>query len=165
MGCLTVGAVLIGTMAPAAAHAALVGSDPEDGASVPALPEQVTLEFNEPVGASSEVAVTGPDGSTIPVEDLSVLDREVTATVGASTLRGEHVIAYRVVSADGHPVTGQIVVTTTEGDSAEQSGTPATADEDESFVHRHRDHLLWGGLIGAVAVALIVLPLLRRRRP
>ncbi len=165
VGCLTVGGLLIGTLGPAAAHAALIGSDPEDGARLPALPEQVTLEFNEPVGASSEVAVTAPDGSTIPVEDVSVLDREVTATVDASTLRGEHVIAYRVVSADGHPVTGQVVVTTTEGESPEQSNAPETTGQDESFVHRHREHLLWGGLVGVVAVALILLPLLRRRSP
>lgn len=157
------GATVIGGPGPAGAHAALVGTDPEDGSTLSALPAEIAFEFNEPVGSSSEVAVTAPDGTPVEVVDVAAVDREVTASVGAATLRGDYVIAYRVVSADGHPVSGQLAVTVTEG--AEPETTAAAPQAQESFVHRHREHLLWGALVAVVAVALIVAPLLRRRRP
>src|SRR4051794_25861192 len=41
--------VLLGPAAPASAHAALVGSDPANGAIVPDAPNKVTLSFSESV--------------------------------------------------------------------------------------------------------------------
>lgn len=157
---LAAGGVLAGASS-AGAHAALIGTNPEDGASVTTLPKQITFEFNEPIGRQSQVAVTAPDGSLIPVEDVRAVDREVTATIDGSTLRGAHIIAFRVISADGHTVSDHITVTTTEG---ETPSTTAPPPQERSFVHRHREHILWGVLVGVVAIGLIVAPLLRGRR-
>ena len=94
LGLLVLGTVLLGGPGPAAAHAALVGTDPEDGATLDVLPAQVTFEFNEPVHGDGQVAVTAPDGSMVAVEDVSALDRTLTATIGESGVRGDFIIAY-----------------------------------------------------------------------
>lgn len=159
LGLLLAGLVVV----PASGHAALVRSDPEPDATLTGLPRSVELEFNEPIGSSVEVAVTAPDGQSVPVSSARADDRFVRAEVGPSQARGDYVVAYRVVSVDGHPVSGQYSVTVTEGESV---ASPAVAPvAQESFVHRHREHLLWGGLVAAVAIGLIVAPLLRRRDP
>jgi methionine-rich copper-binding protein CopC len=148
--------------APAQAHAALVGTDPADAATVATLPGEVTLEFSEPV-TRSEVVLTAPDGSRVPLE-VSARDREVTGRLGGGTddaQRGTYTLAYRVVSVDGHPIAGESTFTTTSGRTVEQA--PRAAEPEESFVHRHAEHLWWAVGGGLVAVALIVWPLLRRR--
>jgi methionine-rich copper-binding protein CopC len=147
---------------PAYAHAALVGTDPRDGASLERLPDAVGLEFSEPV-TRSEVVLTAPDGTRMPL-DVGARDREVTATVGPGAdvdQRGTWTIAYRVVSVDGHPIAGTSTFSTTTGRAVAQA--PVDDDADQTFLHRHADHLWWAVGGGLVAVALILWPLLRRR--
>jgi methionine-rich copper-binding protein CopC len=147
---------------PAYAHAALVGTDPRDGASLERLPDAVGLEFSEPV-TRSEVVLTAPDGTRVPL-DVGARDREVTATVDPDAdvdQRGTWTIAYRVVSADGHPIAGTSTFSTTTGRSVAQA--PVDDEAEQTFLHRHADHLWWAVGGGAVAVALILWPLLRRR--
>jgi methionine-rich copper-binding protein CopC len=150
------------TAGPASAHAALVGTDPADEAVVEEVPGTVTLEFNEPV-TRSELVLTAPDGSRVPL-DVSARDREVTGRLRDGTAdgqRGTYTIAYRVVSADGHPIAGESTFRTTAGRTVEQA--PRQDDTSESFIHRHAEHLWWAVGGGLVAVVLIVWPLLRRR--
>ncbi|GGL28178.1 copper resistance protein CopC [Phycicoccus endophyticus] len=114
--------------APAAAlpaHAQLVSTDPEDGASVGTL-EQVTLTFSEEVNDRFlQVRVEGPDGDETDgaprVEGTSVEQQLVTDLPA-----GEHTVTYRVVSVDGHPVSGSLSFTTTEA-PARPSGTPSSS--------------------------------------
>lgn len=142
----------IGTV-PASAHAGLLGTDPEDGAVLDHLPDQVTFTFNEVVGRPA-VAVVAPDGSAVPVSDVSAVDRTVTARLDDVDQRGVYTASYRVVSADGHPVSSSITFEVTTGRVVEQK-PPATR---EGFVHRHRTHLIWGGLATVIAVLLLIAP-------
>ncbi|MEU8958859.1 copper resistance protein CopC [Streptomyces sp. NPDC048518] len=94
--------------APASAHAALTGSDPKQGAVVPSAPAEVKLTFSEKVAMSDgSVRVLDPSGKRA--------DAGKTADLGANTygvkLRpglpdGTFTVAYQVVSADSHPVSG-----------------------------------------------------------
>lgn len=163
------GLLVLELASPATAHAALVGTDPEPGARLEALPRTLTFEFSEPVGTSSEVAVTAPDGSLVEVGAVAARDREVFADLPVSTQDGEYLIAYRVVSADGHAVSGSFEVTVaapaTSSAQAAPSASPAAADVSQSsFVHRHTEHLAWGGLVAVAALVLLGVPLLRERR-
>lgn len=147
---------------PAQAHAALVGTHPADASTVETLPGRVTLEFSEPV-TRTELVLTAPDGSRLPLK-VSARDREVTGTLGDGTAeaqRGTYTLAYRVVSADGHPIAGESTFRTTTGRSVKEASR--SDDTDESFVHRHAEHLWWAVGGGLLAVVLIVWPLLRRR--
>ncbi|HET6968180.1 MAG TPA: copper resistance CopC family protein [Ornithinibacter sp.] len=95
-----------------AVHAQLLGSTPRDGSTVETA-DEVVLEFNEDVDPTFvTVVVEGPDGSEVagsPVVD----GRSVTQPLSPSLGSGEHVVTYRVVSTDGHPVAGRLTFTTT----------------------------------------------------
>ena len=96
---------------PAFAHAQLISSSPADDASVESA-DEVTLTFNENINPNFiTVAVEGPDGDVAdgePTVSGAVLTQRI-----APTTSGIHALAYRVVSADGHPVTGEITFTLT----------------------------------------------------
>ncbi|WP_205262057.1 copper resistance CopC family protein [Nakamurella leprariae] len=99
----------LATALPAAAHNVLVSSDPADGSQLDAPPTSVTLTFDQPVqNFEPVVVVTGPDGQSVDVGTPEVASTSVTATVGALPAAGAYTVAYRIVSADGHPVQGQI---------------------------------------------------------
>lgn len=99
----------VGFAGPAAAHDVLLSSDPTDGSIVQVAPATVTLTFDQPVqDFEPVVTVTGPDGQPYQSGSPTVDSSVVTNAVGPLTAAGEYVIAYRVVSADGHPVLGEV---------------------------------------------------------
>jgi methionine-rich copper-binding protein CopC len=125
----------IGLAGPAAAHNVLTSSDPTSGSTLQTAPTTVRLTFDQPVqDFEPVVAVIGPDGnhyeSGAPVVDSTV----VTAGVNALPVAGAYSIAYRVVSADGHPVEGEIKFELAEGALAVASTEPVTSPEVASSV-------------------------------
>lgn len=99
---------VLATPLPAEAHAALVSSDPKDGSTLAALPDQVSLTFDEAVDEPAFVSVTSPGGSTLVSGEASVFDTTVSQALGSAPDQGTYTIAYRVTSLDGHPVTGTL---------------------------------------------------------
>ena len=100
-------------MAPtASAHADLQVSTPEDGESLEIAPEEIRLTFSEELFEElveiSILDATGDLYSTIEVEQTPPPGTDVIFPWPTQTPPGEYSIAYRVVSADGHPVTGTI---------------------------------------------------------
>lgn len=93
----------------ASAHAYLRGSDPAEGATVQSMPATVTLDFNETIrNFEPIVVVTGPDGKNHATGAVSVIGNAVSTAVSTAAPAGVYSMAYRVVSADGHPVEGQV---------------------------------------------------------
>ncbi|MFE0626735.1 copper resistance CopC/CopD family protein [Streptomyces sp. NPDC058864] len=107
---LAVLGLLLGTAAPASAHAALVGSDPAQGSVVRTAPAQVRLTFSEGVLLSKDaIRVLGPDGRRAETGDAN--DGGRGNTTAAVALRpglgnGTYTVAWKAVSADSHPVAG-----------------------------------------------------------
>ncbi|MFJ5721910.1 copper resistance CopC/CopD family protein [Streptomyces sp. NPDC093149] len=104
--------LLLGGAGPASAHAALTGSDPQDGAVVDAAPKEVTLTFSEQVAMGSDsVRVLDPHGKRA---DTAVAPRDLgsgsTVKYGVSLHSGlpdgTYTVAWQAVSADSHPVSG-----------------------------------------------------------
>lgn len=90
------------------AHAQLLSSDPVDGAVLQSAPEQVELVFDEPVQAVEEgMQLLTADGEprVLPVRTEGAL---VTVALPADLADASYAVSYRVVSADGHPVTGAV---------------------------------------------------------
>jgi len=99
----------IGLAGPAAAHNVLISSDPADGSTLQTAPTTVRLTFDQPVqNFEPVVTVLGPDGQRYESGTPQVDSNVVTNTIGALPSAGAYSIAYRIVSADGHPVEGQI---------------------------------------------------------
>src|SRR5690242_8776466 len=104
-----VGIMLVATAAPAWAHAVLQSSDPPKDGVAAVSPAQLTLTFNENVEVSfgsirlftcSGARVTTDAPHHGPTSDATVL-------VGIPKLEpGVYLVAWRVISADSHPVQG-----------------------------------------------------------
>jgi methionine-rich copper-binding protein CopC len=96
------------------AHNVLVGSDPADGASLDTGPRQITLRFDLPVQSGfNVVTVIGPDGGHYENGAPDAIGAAVTADVHPLGPAGKYTVGYRVVSDDGHPVSGSVSFTLT----------------------------------------------------
>jgi methionine-rich copper-binding protein CopC len=121
-------ALLVGVLgaAPAAAHNRIVGSDPADGATIVRTPDAVALTFTEPaVGLGTRVVVTGPDG-TASTGAAELVDATVRQPLVPGAPAGTYAVAWRVTSADGHPITGELTFTAEAAGRGEYPG-PAAA--------------------------------------
>ena len=116
---------LLAGAAPAFAHTRLLSSDPTDGASLPTPPEQVALTFNENMQpAFSTLTVVGPDGTAYQSGPVTASGGTVSTAVLPLGPAGRYEIGYRVVSDDGHPVSGSVAFTLTTPGPAASSGVP-----------------------------------------
>jgi copper resistance protein C len=109
-------AALLGLAAagPAAAHDALVGSEPEDGQVLDVPPKDVVLSFSaDQLDVGASVVVLGPDGHDHGVDAPVVDGRTVTQQLDGRGAAGEWSVDWRSVSGDGHPITGRLVFTVT----------------------------------------------------
>ncbi|GAA2768456.1 copper resistance protein CopC [Streptomyces paradoxus] len=106
----TVLVLLLAGAAPASAHAALRSTDPGDGSLVRQAPRHVTLTFTESVGLLDDsFRVFGPDQRRVHTGEATHADgRSDTARIGlpGKLAEGTYTVAWRVVSADSHPVSG-----------------------------------------------------------
>lgn len=94
--------------AVALAHAQLQTASPQEASLVAEMPAELMLVFNEPVSPLRIVWIT-PNGQQTDVNATSA-DTRLTIPVPstAKTLVGTHLVSWRVVSADGHPVAGTL---------------------------------------------------------
>ncbi len=99
--------------ASASAHAVLERTSPSQGAEVEQAPELVAFYFNEPVEASfGAVRVFDPEGDQVETGELIRPDDRsdaMGADLSEGLADGTYTATYRIVSADGHPVSGGFV--------------------------------------------------------
>ncbi len=106
-------ALLLGA-GTALAHARLESSDPADGASLDTGPQRISLTFSDPMTADfNTITVVGPDNAHYETGPITAQDTTVSIGVGPLGPAGRYEIGYRVVSEDGHPVTGSVAFTLT----------------------------------------------------
>lgn len=116
---LLAAAVLVGTLfgtllaaaGPAAAHAALIASDPKDGAVVATAPREVTLTFSEQIAMGDDsIRVLEPSGKRADTAQIRDLGSGGTVRYGVTLHSGlpdgTYTVAWQAVSADSHPVSG-----------------------------------------------------------
>ena len=123
-GLIAMIALVLGA-SPAFAHAQFESSDPADGASLATAPQTVTLTFSDSMRQGfNTVTVTGPDGVQYQAGEPTAQDSSVSVGVNPLGPAGVYQIGYRVLSDDGHPITGQIGFTLTQPGTA-AAATPA----------------------------------------
>ncbi|GAA3294798.1 copper resistance protein CopC [Dactylosporangium vinaceum] len=153
--------VVLAPATPAWAHSKLLSSDPADGATVSTPLTAVSLTFNEGVQQQfSTVVVTGADGQSYVDGTPRVVDRTLSQAVRALPA-GEVTVAWRTVSADGHPVEGRFAFTNATPGAA--SPAPAAAPGPAADAGPGPDRRPWPLAGGALAVALVGGALLWRR--
>jgi copper transport protein len=147
--------LLLGTAAPASAHAALRGSDPADGSVVKSPPRYVTLTFTESVGLLDDsFRVLDPGGKRLDTpapEHAPGRSDSARVRLPGKLAAGTFTVAWRVVSADSHPVSGALTFSV-----GEPSPAPPPVPVDPV------EHPLTGGLYGTarytayLAAALLI---------
>ncbi|GII99862.1 hypothetical protein CLV28_1006 [Sediminihabitans luteus] len=106
------GLLLLAVPGAAQAHDQLVGADPADGSTLTAVPDAITLTFNEEVlEVSPEIVVTDASGTAVTDGTPTVSGIDVTQALPADLANGEYDVAWRVVSGDGHPIDGELSFT------------------------------------------------------
>lgn len=93
---------------PAAAHAQLLGSDPQDRAVLDTAPASAELRFNENVQLIDGAIRLFPSDGDPVVLQAQVADNTVKIKVPSDLGNGGYALSYRLVSADGHPLSGVI---------------------------------------------------------
>ncbi|MDX3712656.1 copper resistance CopC/CopD family protein [Streptomyces europaeiscabiei] len=124
---------LLGGAGTASAHAALKGSDPVDGSVLDAAPRDITLRFTESVSLLEDsIRVVDPENRAVDTgKPGRAGGRADTASVTLPTGLddGTYTIAWRVVSADSHPISGALLFSIGEP-SATAAVLPADLTED-----------------------------------
>lgn len=108
---LALALIALGLLLPsgrALAHAALVSAAPADGAVVATAPAAFSLTFSEPV-SPLVLRLVRPDGSSTLLDRYSLNDATLDIAAPGDLGEGTHVLSWRVISEDGHPVGGSVV--------------------------------------------------------
>ncbi|MCX4507276.1 copper resistance CopC/CopD family protein [Streptomyces anulatus] len=104
--------LLLAGAGPASAHAALTGSDPQDGAVVDTAPKEVTLSFSEAIAVGDDsIRVLDPSGKRADTEaEPRDLSEGSTVRYGVALHSGlpdgTYTVAWQAISADSHPISG-----------------------------------------------------------
>jgi methionine-rich copper-binding protein CopC len=157
--------LIVTSALPANAHTSLELSNPSDGQSIEFMPAGLSASFDEDlIEIEGEVVNTlelqSVDGTKYALSSPAIAGPVVSATVRDGEYpAGNYLVKYRVVSADGHPVTGEIRFTTqsltTIGSvPAEPVATAYVAETEESsprnFIY------MAAGLLLALTSALVI---------
>ena len=97
-----------GPAAPAFAHNTVIDEGPAAESTVTEAPGDVWIETNDvllDIDGATALDVVGPDGRHYATACPSV-DGPIASVAAELGPAGEYTVAYRVVSADGHPITG-----------------------------------------------------------
>ncbi|HET9254032.1 MAG TPA: copper resistance CopC family protein [Pseudonocardiaceae bacterium] len=146
-------------------HNELLGTDPPDGARLATGPARVVLTFDLPAQRGlSTVIVTGPDSHQWQADRATEAGATVVAPLRPLGPAGDYTVAWRIVSADGHPVRGTFQFTLTipgPGKPAvprpDAAGTPPAAQSHGTL------SWLWLAGAGVLLVVGMVLAVRARR--
>ena len=126
-------AALAAAPSPAGAHVDLIASEPSAGAKLDTSPARVLLTFTgEPVASKSSIRVLDAEGAR--VRDVAMAEGvpsdplQLSADVRSPLPPGRYTIRWKIVSSDGHTVSGSIpfrVVAATQDEDDDAAGPPS----------------------------------------
>ncbi len=166
--------LIVAVASPAAAHDELISSSPTNGQRMPEAPTSVSLSFSASVlTIGAAVIVADQSGKDWVIGDPEVDAGTVTVALAPGMPDAGYEVRWRVVSSDGHPVSGLVPFTVGDGsplshDSASGSSPAATATGAEASPPAPSiPRRILVGLIGAVLAAALFAGILfiTRRRP
>ena len=154
-------AVVLVWVSPASAHASLVSSNPKAGVVLQRAPAKVSFTFDEKLGTPAVIVVTGPDGTRVDHGPTHVAANVADVAVSVAQ-KGSYDAAYRVVSADGHPVAGQVTFSFQAKGGNPGSAAGATGQNGQAGQAGHAGHgnqsvgIGRGWIVGGLALTALV---------
>ena len=157
---LAVALLAVAAATPAAAHTDLISSDPADGRTLSAPPEQVTLRFGEDIlDGGAKVVAKDDRGARVDLGPPEVAGPKVSVAWPQTAAAGTYTVAWRAVSDDGHPLEGTFAFTvqaaspSADPDSPAADPTPAADGQQGTGVNLAVPGLF---VIALLAIGLIV---------
>lgn len=133
-GSALAGLLLLPAATAASAHDELAGSEPASGEALDAAPAAVRLDFSGDVLTFGAAVVVADDGDETWQAGDPVLDgASVSVPLDPALPDGAYEIRWRVVSSDGHPITGLVPFTVGDVDAEgadDASAAPAPPSDD-----------------------------------
>lgn len=154
-------AVILAALLPitaAGAHDRLESTIPADGAVLTEPPAAVVFSFAAPpLDIGGFISARSASGEAVGVGPAAVDGLTVSATWPSSARSGTYLVSWRVVSGDGHPVSGAITFRISgQGGSAPAATLPTVAQDESSFPPGPVAALMAIGLVGAGLVSLMM---------
>lgn len=123
-------ALLLVPAAPAAAHNSLKAATPAKNAQLATAPTEITLVFLQKLDpAFTTIVLSDAAQQKIPTGEPMVTGATGTISIDGPLPNGTYTVAYRVVSADGHPVQGSYPFTVADPAGAEAPAPVSPAAE------------------------------------
>lgn len=118
----------------ASAHDQLISSSPVDGEEFEQAPSEATLRFSaEMIEIGAEIALQNADsGEIVELPDAFEIDYDTLTQPLPALPAGAYLINWRVVSQDGHPISGTINFTVTVGAASDTAAEDSAAAEPEA---------------------------------
>lgn len=152
--------ILVAIPLTASAHTGLVSSSPADKATIQEFPTEISLTFKETLmklGGKqvSKFTVHNPKHDLIKLGALRVNAGSISATVKERDLpTGTYKVYYRVISADGHPVSGIISFNYKSATAANEIEVIKPVDLEE-LKHWFTHNLM--AILGTIAVLVLII--------
>lgn len=120
--------------APAAfAHASLESTEPAAGAILSSAPREVVLRFTEPVRADRDaIRLFDATGAQLETGALTQPEGRVVVVALPGLDDGGYAVAWKVISADGHPIGGAFTWRVGEGSTAVDPGVVRQVLDDQT---------------------------------
>lgn len=117
--------VLVPVSAIASAHDQLIESSPSDGQELESAPTEATLRFSaEMIEIGAEIALIDAESSeSIALPEAFTIDYDTLSQPLPELGAGSYAINWRVVSQDGHPISGTIGFTVVGGSALDTEPT------------------------------------------
>jgi methionine-rich copper-binding protein CopC len=124
---LAAAVLVLCTATPADAHTTLKEASPGPGTTV-RPPARIVLTYTDPV-ILPQVVLTDASGGRHESGRAQAVDNKVTQQVGGPLAPGVYQVGWRVVAADGHPVSGEyrFTVQGASGSGQTAGGTASSA--------------------------------------
>ena len=155
---LLASALLSFSIAPAVAHTSVVKTVPEYKSTLREMPESISIEFTDVLMTLGEkkvnsIELTGPDGSPLVIASTTIDQRTLTVQLPEQSFQdGTYLVSYRVVSADGHSISGSYELYLNTPSKSSGNGI-APAEEHQGFFHVHQGHIIQAG-VALIFIAL-----------
>lgn len=141
--------LLLAACAGALAHAYLVESSPADGDLLKEGPQLVEVVFNEAVEVAS-ASLMAPGGQVSRLNVEKGKRARVRIAMPPDLSEGSHLLSYRVVSDDGHVVSGSLVFSI----GRVSGGGPARPEDPTITISALSPHLVAGRFVLLVGMTL-----------
>ncbi|MFF3713260.1 copper resistance CopC/CopD family protein [Streptomyces phaeochromogenes] len=157
---------VLGGAGPVSAHSAVRETTPGEGTVLKSAPKQVTMTFTESVGITDDsLRVLSPENRRVnagDTEHASGRSDTVRVPLDGGLADGTYTVAWRVVSADSHPISGAFTFSigkpseTMASVSAEPAVNPASGALYD--IARYAAYAAVALLIGAATFVLVCRP-------